>query len=761
MGKAQTRKRREAARPSASVSSSAGSGELRPKRLIWIVLCLLVLAGYWQTAGFQFTRFDDDVYITHNDRVKEGLTLRSVVWAFTTGHACNWHPLTWLSHQADWELFGANPAGHHLENVLLHAINAILLFTLLSGITGAVWRSAFVAALFAVHPLHVESVAWVVERKDVLSTLFWMLTMIAYVRYVRGRDGDQPLRGAFAAYVLVAALYALGLMAKPMLVTLPIILMLLDWWPLGRYASHFPSPQPSPARGEGEGKGGSPQSPPKRRERGRMLPLLSDSQTPGSTTLDSPLSAFREKLPLFALAAASCVVTFLVQRAGGAVKALEVYPIGVRIANALVAYVGYLVKTVWPSGLAGFYPHPGTGLPVWQVVGSIAFLMTVTALAVLASRNRPYLAVGWLWYVVTLIPVIGFVQVGNQAMADRYTYIPLIGVFIILAWGIPDLAHALWRTDDASRERALVVAAMVVVAALTVCTFVQARYWRDTTTLFTRALDVTSNNALAHNNLGRALYDSGRKQDALRHYKEAVRIEPGYSDAHYNLGVYYGDRGDYARAAQEYLAALKFSPTHALSHNNLGTILARRGKLDEAIAHYRRALRIDPGYIDARFNLALVLLERGTWNESRGEFARLLSLRPDHWLGHYEFAVALSDRGCFDEAIAHYRHSLRLNPNYATGHYNLGVSLHKRGRVNEAAVEYEEALRLDPRIAPAHNNLGLICEGRGNLDEAIEHYRQALRIDGGFAAARENLARVTAKRKADREPIGPGVAEPA
>jgi len=698
MGKARMKRRQDGGdRTSKSRTEAARSRDSQQTRIICVMLVVIVLASYWRAGSLNFTRFDDDIYITHNKWVRNGMTVRGVIWAFTTGHASNWHPLTWLSHQADWELFGENPRGHHLENVLLHAVNTLLLFLLLNRITGFVWRSAFAAALFAVHPLHVESVAWVVERKDVLSTLFWMLTTLAYVEYAR-----KPSRWH---YFLVIMLYILGLMTKPMLVSLPLTLMMLDWWPLQRHRQ---------------------------------------SASNRSSIATFFRASIIEKLPLFILAAISCVITFIVQREGGAMKPLDVIPAGQRIANATTAYVGYIMKMILPNGLAAFYPHPGNTLPVWKVVSSAIVIVLITISAVVGGRRRPYLAVGWLWYIVTLIPVIGIVQVGNQAMADRYTYIPLIGLFLIIAFGIPDIVSSFGGESvyEAGKLRARLLAgsAVAVIVVLMICTYIQVGYWRDTITLFSRALQVTSRNALAHNNLGRALYDEGKPREALKHYRAALRINPAYVDAHYNLGIYYAERREYDRAIAEYEKALKYNPRHALAHNNLGVVLGEQGKLDDAIAHYRQALKISPEYADARYNLALTLMNKGDLKEAASEFKKTLRLMPDHWDSCYYLAQTLSDLGRRAEAISYYRKAALLRPDYALGHYNLGTALHQEGLTDEAAYEYERALELDSNLVPAHSNLGLILTQRGLLDEAIEHYRQALNIDPSFTPAQDNLA---------------------
>ncbi|NIQ87873.1 MAG: hypothetical protein GWN93_01765, partial [Deltaproteobacteria bacterium] len=402
--------------------------------------------------------------------VHKGLTRESFIWAFTTTDEANWHPLTWLSHMVDCQLYGLNPAGHHLTNVLLHSASTVLLFLILLGMTGSRWRSALVAALFALHPLHVESVAWVAERKDVLSTLFWMLTLWAYLAYTKRPERKR--------YLLIIVAFTLGLMAKPMLVTLPFVLLLLDYWPL------------------------------KRIELGQSASGLPAANQPSTIAEKPGAQAFRlllEKTPLFVLTAASSVVTFVVQKSEGAVGALEVYPLKIRVANALVSYVSYIIKMIWPQNLAVFYPHPGQSLPMWQAVAAGILLVLISIAVIRAGRRQPYLPVGWLWYLGTLVPVIGLVQVGAQAMADRYTYVPLIGLFIMAAWGVPELMKK-WH----HRRVALVVSAALVLFALMTCARLQLRHWKNSIALLSHAHAVTAKSYLVHNNLGSALNELGK-----------------------------------------------------------------------------------------------------------------------------------------------------------------------------------------------------------------------------------------------------------
>ena len=519
---------------------------MKPCMLICAALIAVTAAVYVQTFDFDFTNFDDRVYVIDNEHVSSGLTLENVLWAFTARRANNWHPLTWISHMVDVELSGLDPGAHHATNVVLHVFNTLLVFVVLNRMTRRKLPSAYVAALFAVHPLHVESVAWIAERKDVLSTFLWLLTVWAYARYV---ERPRPAR-----YALVVAAFLLGLLSKPMLVSLPLVLLMLDYWPLRRSY--------------------------------RSL---------------SGLELFRalviEKAPLFALSLASCVVTFWVQQTTGAVATLDAYPLGIRLANAVWAYVEYLVKAVWPVGLACYYPHPGSSLPVWQTLTSGLFLAVVTGLVIRGAVRAPYLLVGWLWYLVTLIPVIGLVQVGKQAMADRYTYVPMIGIFILAAWGVPDLAR---RLSSGRREvsswlrRAGAVAAVAIIAVLTLAAHRQAAFWRNDVSIWRRALAVTEHNALAHFNLGTTLAVQGDTEGAVRHFREAVRIDPAKFDAHCNLGTMLAQKGELDEAIEHFRAAVRLKPKDPVSRSNLGVALVKRGRYAEAIPHLRAALKAHP-----------------------------------------------------------------------------------------------------------------------------------------------------------------------
>jgi Flp pilus assembly protein TadD len=567
------------------------------------------LIVYASVRHHDFVNFDDDDYVTANPVVLRGLTWHGVAWAFTTEHAVNWHPLTWLSHMLDVQLYGLDAGAHHLTNLLFHIGNTLLLFGLLHRMTGALGRSAFVAGLFAVHPLHVESVAWVAERKDVLSTLFWMLTLWAYIEYVKRPDLRQSSRRRYAAVLLF---FALGLMAKQMLVTLPLVLLLLDFWPLGRVGIG-----PNPAGGWAPARDGWATA-------GRLV---------------------WEKLPLLALAAASSIATFVIHQRGGAVIILSAIPLQLRIENALVSYVVYIGKMLWPAGLAVLYPYPQS-LSAWSVAVAFVTLTGISVAVIWAAPRRPYLPVGWFWYLGTLVPVIGLIQVGDQAIADRYTYIPLIGLFIIVAWGVPDLLVRWPLRRVVLPKIALPAAACLVILACAITARGQLEYWEDSTTLWTHTLAVTTRNNIAHNNLGATLADQGKTDEAIAHYSEALRIKSDYADA----------------------------------HNNLGVALADQGKLDEAIAHYSEALRIKPGYSDAHSNLGIALADQGNLDEAIAQFTEALRINPDSAKAHNNLGVALASQGKLDEAIAQFTEALQVKPDYADARNNLELALARRGK---------------------------------------------------------------------------------
>jgi len=591
--------------------------------LICLFLMVIMLSVFLQVQHYEFVGFDDNEYVTENRHVQTGLTSGNVTWAFTTFHAGNWHPLTWISHMLDCQLFGLKPGMHHLVNLFFHVANTILLFLVLHRMTKALWQSAFVAAIFALHPLHVESVAWVAERKDVLSTFFWMLTMGAYVFYVEKQELKR--------YFLAIFFFALGLMAKPMLVTLPFVLLLLDYWPLRRLQVEKLSVS--------EHKQSENSLKPRHKKKERRKNAIKAERTNNTEmqTLQRPTIGhiILEKVPFFVLSLASSIVTYMAQQKGGAVRSLQSYSLPVRVANALVSYCAYIWKTIWPDSLAVLYPHPGT-LPAWEVVGSVLFLAITTYLVIKTMRRCPYLTTGWLWYMGALVPVIGLVQVGVQAMADRYTYVPLIGVSIMVAWGFPELLKK-WRHRNAT----LATVAVIMLCIFSFVSWKQVQYWQNSTTLFKHTLEKTSKNALILNNMGNVLEDRGRIDEAIAHYTEALRIDPSLADSYNNIGLALTKLGRADEAVPNFLKAIKINPKNAAAHYNLGTVLASQGKLDEAVYHFRESIRIKPDYAKAYNNLGNALLLERKIDEAIDCYREALHIEPDYKLARDNLKDAL------------------------------------------------------------------------------------------------------------------------
>ena len=587
--------------------------------MVSVALIAAVVIVYARVRQFGFVTWDDPQYISENPHVLGGLGWESFRWALTTTYAGLWLPITWLSFMLDVEVWGPGAGGHHITNVGLHVANTLLLFGLLQRTTGSLGRSAFVAALFALHPLHVESVAWVTERKDVLSTFFGVLALWAYVGYVR--------RPTVMRYLAVVAAFALGLMAKPMLVTLPFLLLLMDVWPLGRL---LPAESVSGRFVMAVAWG----------QRGVLMRLL------------------WEKIPLLLIALLSSVVTYVAQKGAGAVSILQALPLGDRIQNAFVSYIAYIATMLWPSQLAGLYPyHPLS--PAWAL-GSAVLVVGLTISVLLAATRYPYLLMGWFWYLGALLPVIGLVQVGIQARADRFTYIPLIGLFVMIAWGASDLA-ARWPR----RRPVLMSAAFVVVAACALVARAQVGYWRDSLTFWQHTVDVTTDNARAHGNLGLVLSDLGRPSEAIAHYTEAIRISPELADVHTNLANALAGQGKTADAVAHYREALRLDPNQLTAHNGLGSALDDQGRYDEAITHYGDALRIDPRSAMIHNNLGATLVHQGKLEEGASHLIEASRLAPDDAVSHYNAAAVLERLGRFAEAGRHLEDALRQQPNYA------------------------------------------------------------------------------------------------
>jgi protein O-mannosyl-transferase len=639
------------------------------RNLHWTIpgICLFIVAATWvvfgQTVHHQFVNFDDDIYVYENPRITSGLMPQRIAWAFSHSYCYYWAPLPALSHMLDCQLYGLSPGGHHLINVLLHGATAVLLFLVLREMTRALWRSAFVASVFAIHPLRAESVAWVTERKDVLSGLFFVLTLGAYVSYVHHLGGKR----SWARYLAVAFLFAMGLMSKPSsLVTLPFVLLLLDYWPLNRLG------QPVSADASAE-------------------PIR------GKDSFSVLKGLVIEKIPLFALSAASCAVTILT----AITVPVEQRSIGLRLGNAIISYSAYLGQTLYPLNLAVFYPFPTTGIPPWKILSSLVFLAASTVGVFALRRSRPYLVVGWLWYLGMLTPVIGMIQVGTQARADRFTYLPQIGLLLLIAWAIGDLCASLRH-----RRAILGIGALMALAALMACAHLQASHWKNSESLWSHTLACTSDNTIAHNNLGTALLEMGRVDEAAIHFQKALQVQPQDAEA----------------------------------RNNLGNAFFRQGQVDKAVAHYQAALQINPNLALARYNLGVALLRNGRVHEAVEHFERALEIEPDFAKAQYNLGVTFVQLGRVSEAIAHYNKALEINPKYAEAEYNLGIALLQFGRLNEAVFHYNKALEINANYLEAHNNLGTALVQLGRVGDAMAHFQRAMEINPSNVEALNNMA---------------------
>jgi len=710
------------------------------KRLI-ATICLALAVGtialYYPGIRNGFLNFDDNAYITENSHVTSGMTWQNIVWAFESGYAANWHPLTWISHMLDCQLFGLNPASHHLMNVLFHTANTVLLFILLNYMTGAIWRSAFVAAFFAWHPLHVESVAWASERKDVLSAFFWMLAILCYARYAGAkaesaqstiyspRSTVRSPQSERVFYMLALFFFACGLMAKPMVVTLPFVLLLLDYWPLQRFTAS------------------------------------------GAATASPLHRLLFEKLPFFALSLAASVVTYLVQRRGGAVVVND--SLWVRVANALWAYERYIAKTFWPSNLAVVYPYVRHGLAVFGI-GSAVLLVACSIVFLALSRRRPYLFTGWFWFLGTLIPVIGFVEIGPASMADRYTYLPDIGLFILLTWAVTDLLQ---------RQTVIrVTAAIVVLGACLVLTSIQISYWRNSVTLFRHAIAVTTDNSVASACLGHALSESGNDIDALKYCRDAVKFDPNYPAGQFFLGQVLWKLGDQDEALAQLQTAAETAPDNSNFQYNLGKFLLEHGRTDEAIARFTDALKVEPEFAEAHNALGKAYLKQGAPQKAADELLQAVKLDSGNPLFHYDLGTVYLNESETLKAIVEFHEAVRLQPDFALAYENLAVGWARIGKMEDAIQDFSEAVKLQPNDPEARFNLGFAylnnhqpdlaaeefsaevkltpdepkahyrlaqsLREQNDLSQAVSEYRQTLKLAPDFAAAKKELDEILA-----------------
>lgn len=673
--------------------------EKRRFLLVAGLLTAATLAAFGGAVSNGFVSFDDDSYLVRNEMVRAGLSWAGLGWAFTTTYAVNWHPVTWLSHMVDVELFGMKPAGHHAVGVALHAANALLLLAVSHRLTGALWRSALVASLFALHPLHVESVAWASERKDLLTTFFALLCLLAWLRHLR--------RSGAGGYLGAGVLFALALMSKPMPITLPFLLLLLDWWPLGRWA-------PTMARPAGAS-----------RPSARLLP---------------PAALWLEKLPLFLLAATSIFVTLVAQGQGGAVVSGTRIPFVVRAINALTSMLGYLQKCFVPTDLSFYYRFPPV-IPLWWLPTAPAILGILTFLALRAARRRPWFGVGWLWYVGTLVPVIGLVQVGGQAMADRYTYLPLTGIFVAAAWAAAEIP-----ARKPALAAATIAISVILLGTLGYLTRAQVALWQNDRTLSLHALALDPDNWMAHSVLGIDSMKSQRPAEALPHLEAALRINPE-AETSYNMAVVQEALGKPKLAMDFYRDALRFKRNYPEALNNLGTLLEREGKAAEAIAHYREALRLLPMYSQARHNIATALAAQGNVDEAEMHLRAALELAEDKVPILNDLGRILATAGRYDEAYPYFLRILEYQPGSVVARNNMGNVFTNLGRLDEAVAEYREALRLDATTTSTHFNLANVLADQRQLDEAVKHFMLFLEANPDNARGHFNLGNTLAAQR--------------
>ena len=658
------------------------------KIIVCLILVISILAIYGKVRHYEFNNFDDNVYVSDNAVVRSGLNPASFRWSFsyTLKDGNYWHPLTWLSHMLDVSLYGMDAGRHHLVNVFFHIISTLLLFLAFNQMTGSIWRSAFVAALFALHPINVESVAWVAERKNVLSTFFWMLTLLAYSAYQQRPGGVR--------YLLVVLAFGLGLLAKPMLVTLPFVLLLLDYWPFKRI----------------------------------------EFQSPIRTSFGTASRLILEKLPLFILSVLSVYVSSASVQGMGNVLSFEDLPLNLRLANGLVAYVKYIGKFIFPYHLAVYYPFPEQ-IPLWQPLTALALLLFISIYAFFTLKQKPYLMVGWLWYLGTLIPVIGLVQVGLwPEMADRWAYVPLIGLFVMLAWGVPDIFMR-WRY----KRILLVCFSGTALTALLFLSHIQIGHWRDSITLFEHGIRVTGGTWNMHNNLADALNKQGRSSAAIRHFYHALKLDPPEPEGvYYNLAVAFTALGRHPEAIQHYSEALKINSNYTAAHINLGAVFAKQGNITEATHHYHAALRLEPDSYQANFNLGNILLAQGKSDGAISRFSKALNQNPYFAESFNGMGLALMQSGKLEEAIVYFRKAANMNPAYLDAQKNQKLAEINYGKIRKAVAEMRDSMNFDHQDPEIDLKMIELLEKKKRLDQAVTQLSKALSLQPGFTSLDHN-----------------------
>jgi len=659
-----------------------------------LLLFIVVVSTFLPSLRNEFIEYDDSVYVYNNEHVKQGLSWNGIVWAFSDVSTGNWHPLTWFTHMLDAQIHGGAAWGHHLTSVLLHAINTVLLFVVLRRMTGMVWASLAAAALFGLHPMRVESVTWICERKDVLSGFFWIVSLWAYARFVEESSKTTPKAKGF--YLASILLFFCGLMSKPVMVTFPCVLLLLDFWPLERWKT----------------------------------------MRPGKLVV--------EKLPFFLLTGLVCSLTYVAQKHTGMMNPLADLNFSERLQNVPVAYVRYLGKAFWPTDLCALYPHPGQW-PIAFVLGSLALIAAITVLAFLQRKQRPFLLAGWLWFLGTAVPMIGIVQVGAQSMADRYSYIPIIGICIALAMGVASLV----------KNRRPTPAWLGVIGPALVCAMLtrqQITYWRDNASVWQRAIAVTTANYEAHYRLARALAIQGDLDAAIVEFENVVQLRPNFAEAHYSLGKALALNGRLDEALTRFQRAVEIDPGNVVALNNVGNILLQRGRFHEAIANFRRALEIQSDNGPAHSNLGYALVQLRQVDEAVAHLQKAVEFQPGNSSAHNNLGSVYLQRGDFARAAAEFQIVLQLEPNSVEAYSNLGSSFLALSKPAEAIRAFHAAVTLRPDSAELHRNLGFALSQQGRLDEAIREFEEAVRLKPDYADARTQLENAQAKKAAETAP---------
>ena len=669
--------------------------------LIGLCFVLLILSIYGQVIHHDFIDFDDDIYVKSNRQVREGTTLDNLKWSigFNNEKQTYWHPLTWLSHMLDVNLFGLYAGGHLMTNVCLHIINTLLLFTILRRWSHNLWPAVMATAIFAVHPLCVETVAWVASRKNLLSSFFWLLTLQLYFNYTRNK---RPVD-----YFGVLLSFCIGLMAKPMLVTLPFVLLLLDYWPLKRLES---------VKNENESH----------------IPYI---------------HLIVEKIPFLILALLSVVVSISSLNNHNTFMTQDAVPMELRIGNALVSYIVYIGKLLWPFELSVFYPFPGD-IPIWQSISAFSLLAVISLYFTKKRKEKPYLIIGWLWYLGTLVPVIGLVQAGLwPAIADRFTYIPFIGLYIIISWSIFETGIL-----ERHRNRFLIVFTLLVIA-LTLRAGYQTAYWKNSKTLFKHAIELNDKNIIAHNNIGKSLINDGQPDQAVKHYRAALSVNPKYVSARKNLGTALAMLGEPNKAIYHLYEAIRLDPNRAETHYNLGNVLARLNQNKEAVYHYEKALSINPNYVEVYNNLGNLFADLGRIDEAVKSLSLALKIDPHYATAHNNLGNVLVRMERLPDATRHYRQAIKIRPTYSEAYNNLGVSLKKQGKILEARMAYKRALALTPDYSEAHYNLALALISIGQIEKAVAHLTKAVQIKPDDLRLKQQLDQTQAVLKTINEEI--------